>query len=219
MNAFKDVFKLLRLQTQCSACLDPGLWMSVVIQWISHVQLLATPWTAECQVSLSFIISWNLLELMSIASVMPSNYLILCRSLLLLPSIFLSIRVFSNELVLHIRWPNYCSFSFSISLSNEDSGLISFRTDWSPCCPSYSQESSPTPQFESINSALMRQPRTSRQFPETPTRGQYRPVWEDSIYQIGCVLGSGAQTVCVVVESVFCMLWSLSPNIKGEVAV
>ena len=125
MNAFKDVFKLLRLQTQCSACLDPGLWMSVVIQWISHVQLLATPWTAECQVSLSFIISWNLLELMSIASVMPSNYLILCRSLLLLPSIFLSIRVFSNELVLHIRWPNYCSFSFSISLSNEYSGLIS----------------------------------------------------------------------------------------------
>ena len=129
MNAFKDVFKLLRLQTQCSACLDPGLWMSVVIQWISHVQLLATPWTAECQVSLSFIISWNLLELMSIASVMPSNYLILCRSLLLLPSIFLSIRVFSNELVLHIRWPNYCSFSFSISLSNDYSVLISFRIE------------------------------------------------------------------------------------------
>ena len=152
MNAFKDIFKLLRMQTQCSACLDPGFSMSVVVQWISRVWLLATPWTAACQASLSFITSWNLLKLMSTESMMPSNYLILCSSLLLLPSIFLSIRVFPNELVLHIRWPNYCSFSFSISPSNEYSGLISFRTDWSPCCPRYSQESSPTPQFESINS-------------------------------------------------------------------
>ena len=89
-----------------------------------------TPWTAACQASLSFIISQSLLKLMSIESVMPSNHLILCRSLLLLPSIFPSIRVFSNESALHIRWPKYWSFSFNISPSNEHSRLISFRMDW-----------------------------------------------------------------------------------------
>ena len=89
-----------------------------------------TPWTAACQASLSITNSRGLLKLMSIESVMPSNHLILCHPLLLLPSIFLSIRVFSNESVLHIRWPKYWSFSFSISPSNEYSGLISFRTDW-----------------------------------------------------------------------------------------
>ena len=89
-----------------------------------------TPWTAACQASLSFTISRSLLKLMSIESVMPSNHLILCHTLLLLPSIFPSIRVFSNESSLHIRWPKCCSLNFSISPSSEYSGLISFRIDW-----------------------------------------------------------------------------------------
>ena len=88
------------------------------------------PWTAAHQTSLSITNSWSLLKLMSIESVMPSNHLILCHPLLLLPSIFPSIRVFSNELALQIRWPKYWSFSFSISPSNENSRLISFRIDW-----------------------------------------------------------------------------------------
>ena len=100
------------------------------VQSLSCVQLFATPWTAACQASLSITNSWGLLTLMPIESVMPSNHLILCRSLPLLPSIFPSIRVFSNDSVLHIRWPKYWSCSFSISPSNEYSGLISFRTDW-----------------------------------------------------------------------------------------
>ena len=99
-------------------------------QLLSRVQLFATPWTAARQVSLSITNSRSLLKLMSIASVMPSNHLILCCPRLLLPSIFPSIRVFSNESVLHIRWPKYWSFNFSISPSNEYSGLISFRMDW-----------------------------------------------------------------------------------------
>ena len=103
---------------------------NTVVQSLSCVQLFATPWTATRQASLSFIISPSLLKLMSIESLMPSNHLILCCPLLLLPSIFPSIRVFSNESVLHIRWPKYWSFSFSISPSNEYSGLISFRIDW-----------------------------------------------------------------------------------------
>ena len=89
-----------------------------------------TPWTAACQASLSTTTSWSLLNLMSIKSVMLSSHLILCRPLRLLPSIFLSIRVFSNELVPRIRWPKYWGFSFSISPSNEYSGLIYFRIDW-----------------------------------------------------------------------------------------
>ena len=89
-----------------------------------------TPQTVAHQDSLSFTISWSLLKLMSIESVMPSNHLILCYPLLLLPSIFPSIRVFSNEAALHIRWPKYWSFSFNISPSNELSGLMSFRMDW-----------------------------------------------------------------------------------------
>ena len=96
----------------------------------SVVSNTATPWTASCQGSLSFTNSRSLLKLMSIQSVMPSNHLILCHPVLLLPSIFPSIRVFSNESILHIRWPKYWSFSFSISPSNEYSGLISFRMDW-----------------------------------------------------------------------------------------
>ena len=100
------------------------------VQELSHVWLFATPWTTARQASLSITNSWTLLKLMSIESVMPSNHLILHRSLLLPPLIFPSIRVFSNESVLHIRWPKYQSFSFSISSSNEYSGLISFRVDW-----------------------------------------------------------------------------------------
>ena len=102
----------------------------VVVQSLNNVQLFVTPWTAVCQASMSFTISWSLLKLMSIELVMPSNHLILCCPLLLLPSIFPSIRVFSNESVLHIRWPKYWSFNISISPSNEYSGLISFRIEW-----------------------------------------------------------------------------------------
>ena len=101
------------------------------VQSLIHVRLFLTPWTTPCQASLSITNSWSLLKLMSIESVMPSNHLILCHPLLLLPSIFPSIRVFSNESALHIRWPKYWSCSFSISPSNEHLGLISFRMDWS----------------------------------------------------------------------------------------
>ena len=94
-----------------------------VVQLLSHVRFFATPWTTAHQASLSFTVFWSLCKPMSIESVMPSNHLIFCCSLLLLPSIFPSIRVFSNELVLHIKWPKYWSFSFSISTSNEKSIL------------------------------------------------------------------------------------------------
>ena len=99
------------------------------VQWLSHVLLFTTLWTAACQASLSITNSWSLLKLISIESVMPSNHLILCHPLLLQPSIFPSIRVFSNESVLRIRWPKYWSFSFSISPSNEYSGLIFITMD------------------------------------------------------------------------------------------
>ena len=107
------------------------------VQSLSHVerlfvtsQLFVTPWTSAHQASLSITNSWSLLKFMSIKLVMPSNHLILCRPLLILPSIFPSIKVFSNESALHIRWPKYWCFSFSISPSNEYSGLISFRMNW-----------------------------------------------------------------------------------------
>ena len=131
----------------------------VVVQSLSHVQLFLTPWTAAHQASLSFTVSWSLFKLMTIKLVMSSNHLILCCSLLLPPSIFSSIRVFSKEPVLLegllSRWTKYWSFNFSISPSSEYSGLISFRMDWfgSPCTPRDSQESSPAPQFKSINSS------------------------------------------------------------------
>ena len=101
----------------------------VVVQSLNHVQLFATPWTAACQASLSFTIFPSLLKLMSVESVRPSNHLVFCPPLLL-PSVFPSIRRFSNESALHLRWPKYWSFSFSISPSNEYSELISFRMDW-----------------------------------------------------------------------------------------
>ena len=118
------------------------------VQSLSYVQLFATPFTAAHQASPSITNSQSLLKLMSIKSVIPSNHLILCHPLLLLPSIFPNIRVLSNESVLRIRSPKYWSFSFNISPSNEQ---------WmvgSPCSPRDSQESSPTPQFESINSSV-----------------------------------------------------------------
>ena len=104
-------------------------YYKISVQSLSHVRLFVTPWTAACQASLSITNSQNILKLMSIESVMPSNHFILCCPLLLLPSIFPSIRVFSNESVLHIRWPKYWSFSFSINPSNKYLGLISFRID------------------------------------------------------------------------------------------
>ena len=108
------------------------VWAShVVVQPLSPVQLFATPWTAACQAPLSFTNSRSLLKLMSIQLVMPSNHLILCHPLLLLPSNLPNIRVFSNELALGNRWPKYWNFSFRISPSNEYSGLISFKMDWS----------------------------------------------------------------------------------------
>ena len=100
------------------------------VQSLSRVQLFGTPWIAAWQASLSITNSWSLIKLMSIELMMPSNHLILCQSLLLLPSIFPSTKVFSRESVLHIRWPKYWRFSFSISPSNEYSGLISCRMDW-----------------------------------------------------------------------------------------
>ena len=107
-----------------------GLISYSSVQLLSRVWLFVTPWTAACQADLSITNSQSLLKLMSIESVMPSNHLILCRPLLFLPSTFPNIRVFSNESVFHIRQPKYWSFSFSISPSNEYSGLISLRTDW-----------------------------------------------------------------------------------------
>ena len=107
-------------------------WLFYIVGSVSHscVWLFTAPWTAARQAALSFSISGSLLKLMSIELVMPSNHLIFCHPRFLLPSIFPSIGVFSSELVLHIRWPNYWSFSFSISPSNEYSGLITFRIDW-----------------------------------------------------------------------------------------
>ena len=106
------------------------LGIAIVFQSLSPVQLFVTPWTVARHASLSFTISWSLLKLISIESVMTSNHFVFCHPLLLLPSIFPSIRVFSNESALHIRWPKYWSFSFSTNRSNEYSGLISFRIDW-----------------------------------------------------------------------------------------
>ena len=104
--------------------------MFISVQSFSCVWIFVTPWTAAWQASLSITNSQSLLKLMSIGSVMPSNHLILCHPILLLPSIFPSIRVFANESALHIRWPKYWSFSFCISPSNKHLGLISFRMDW-----------------------------------------------------------------------------------------
>ena len=125
---------------------------------LSRVRLFVTPWTAAHQAFLSITNSQSLLKLTCIKSVTPSNHLVLCRPFLLLPSIFPSIRVFSNESVLHIRWPKYWSFSFSIGPSNEYSRLIFFRFDWFDLfAVQGTLQESPIPQFKSINS-LVAQP-------------------------------------------------------------
>ena len=131
-----------------------------------------TPWTAACQACLSFTNSQSLLKLMSITSVMPSNHLIFCRPLLL-PLIFPSIRVFTNESALHIRWQKYWSFSFSISPSNKFSELISLRSNWFDLLAVQRdpQESSPTPQFKSINSSVL-------SFLYSPTLTSIYDYWE-----------------------------------------
>ena len=129
--------------------------VSQSVQLLSPLRLFVTPWITAHQASLSLTNSWSLHKLMSIESVMPSNHLILCHPLLLLPSIFPRIRVFSNESVLCIRQPNYWSLSVSISPSKEYSGLISIRMDWlNLLAVQGTLESSPTPQFKSINSLV-----------------------------------------------------------------
>ena len=144
------------------------------IPQFSSVQFFVTPWTTARQASLSITNSWSLLKLMSIESVMLSKCLILCQPLLLPPSIFPSIRVFSSESALRIRCPKYWSFSFNISPSNEHPGLISFRIDWvgSPCSPRNSQESSITPQFKSINSSVL-------SFLHSPTLTSIHDHWKN----------------------------------------
>ena len=135
--------------------------MKQSVQSLSRVRLFATPWTAIYQASLSITNSQSLLKFMSTEPMMPSNHLIRCRPPLLLPSIFLSIRVFSNESVLCIRWPKY--WSFSVSPSNEYSGLISIRMDWLDL---------PTPQFKSINSSAL-------SFLYSPTPASIHDYWKD----------------------------------------
>ena len=139
----------------------------------SVVSDFATPWTAACQASLPITSSWSLLKRMSIKSVRPSSHLILCRPLLFLPPISPSIRVFLSESALHIRWPKYWSFSFSISPSNEYSGLISFRMDWLDfLAVQGTHESSPTPQFKNINSSTL-------SFHYNPARTSIPDHWKD----------------------------------------
>ena len=154
----QNFFPLIPLFLLSFAFRNIAICFLLLLLLFSHsvVSNSATPWTAALQASLPFTILQNLLKLMSIESVMPSNHLILCRPLLLLPSIFPNIRVFSNESAVCIRWPKYWSFSFNISPSNEHSGLISFRMDWMDLLAVQGTlKSSPTPQFKSINSLVL----------------------------------------------------------------
>ena len=148
----------LRCPVACGMFLDQGSNLSVSsVQSLTHVQLFATPWTSAHHASLSITNSQSLLILMSIEPVMPSNHLILFHLLLLLPSIFPRIRIFSNESALCIRWPKYWSFSFNISPSNEYSGLIYFRMDWLDLLAVQETLKSllKTPQFKSISSSAL----------------------------------------------------------------
>ena len=130
--------------------------MQSSVKLLSRVRLFVAPWTTAHQASLSITNSWSPPKPVSIKSVMPSNHLILCHPLLLLPSVFPSIKVFSNESAFPIRWPKYWSFSFKISPSSEHPGLISFRIDWLDLLAVQgTQESSPTPQFKSINTSAL----------------------------------------------------------------
>ena len=147
-------------------------WGLVPVQSLSCVRLFVTPWTAARQASLSITNSWSLPKPVSFELVMPSSYLSLCRPLL--PSVFPSIRVFSNESALRIRWPKYWSFSFNISPSNKYSGLISFRMDWLDLLAAQGilQESSPTPQFKNINSLVL-------SFLHSPTLTSIHDHWKN----------------------------------------
>ena len=133
-----------------------SIYSASSVQSLSRVRLFVTPWIAPLEASLSITNSRSSPKLMCIKSVMPSSHLILCHPLLLLPPISPSIRVFSNESTLHMRWPKYWSFTFSISPSNEHPGLISFRMDWLDLLAVQGTlKSSPTPQFKSINSSVV----------------------------------------------------------------
>ena len=148
------------------------------VQLLSHVWLFVTPWTAACQASLSITSSQSLLKFMTIESGMPSKHLIFCCPLLFLPSIFPSTRVFSSELDLHVSWPKYWSFSFSISPSNEYSGLISFRTDWFELLAVQgTQESSPAPWFSAVQSLSRVRPTLS--FLYGPTLTSTNDHWKN----------------------------------------
>ena len=145
----------------------------VPVQLLSHVWLFATPWTTARQASLSITSSWSLPKLMSIESVIPSSHLILCCPLLLLPSIFPSFRIFSNESILLIRWPKYWSLSFSISPFNEYSGLISFRMDWLDLLAFQGTlKGLPQHQFKSINSSVL-------SFLYSPTLTSIHDYWKN----------------------------------------
>ena len=154
----------------------PLIWYSVQfssVQSLSCVQLFATQWITARQASLSITNSQSLFKLISIETVTPSSHLILCRPLLLLPSIFPSIRVFSNKSTPCMRWPKYWSSSFSISLSNEHPGLISFRMDWLDLLAVQGTlKSSPTPQFKSINSSMI-------SFLHSPTLTSIHDHWKN----------------------------------------
>ena len=157
----------------------------------------ATPCTAACQTSLSIINTQSLLKLMSIESVMPSNHLILCRLLHLLPSIFHNIRVFSNESLLCIRWPKYWSFSFNISPSNEHLGLISFRIDWLDLLAVQGTlKSSPTPQFKSFSSLAL-------SFLYSPTLTFIHDYWKNHSFEDGPL--SEKYRLCFLI---CCLVWS-----------
>ena len=173
-------------QNLWSGSCEPSVFSELSVQSLSHVQPFATPWSTEA--SLSITNSQSLLKRMSIELVMPSNHLIFCRPLLLSPSIFPSIRVFSNELVFHIRWPKYWSFSFSISPSSEYSGLISFRIDWLDLLAiqeTDSQEISPKPQFKSIKSALS--------FLYSPTLTSIHDYWKNHSLTRQTFVGKGPE--------------------------
>ena len=173
--------KLINLRAKISCCsmlllgkASPNSLQFSSVQSLSHIWFFATPWIAAFQASLSITNSRNLLELMSVESVMPSSDLILCRPLLLLPPIPPSIRVFSNESTLLMRWPEYWSFTFNISLSNEHPGIVSFKDGLvgSPCSPRDSQESSTTPQFKSINFLVL-------SFLHSPTLTSIHDHWKN----------------------------------------
>ena len=164
--------------------MDRVAWQATVlvssVQSLSHIRLFVTPWTSARQVCLFNTNSQSLLKLMSIESVMPSNHLILCHPHLLLPSVFPSIRVFSNESVLHIRWPKYTGVSASTSVlpifRTEYSGLISFRMDWLDLLAIQgTQESSPTLQFRGINSSVL-------SFLYSPTLTSIHDYWKNQSF-------------------------------------